>query len=100
MLGSDMRPQGRPSKGARRAMALGLTEKLRLELERYRNKDFLKAGLAVCALAARADPKMTLATPYRVDQIPDRPHLVPLFGRGKGNPGPAEHIYRLDEESG
>ena len=35
-------------------MALALTEKLRLELERYRNKDFLKAVLAVCALAAHA----------------------------------------------
>ena len=59
-------------------MALALTEKLRLELERYRNKDFLKAVLAVCALAAGADPKMTLATRYRVDQILDRLDLVQL----------------------
>ena len=50
-------------------MALALTEKLRLELERYRNKDFLKAVLAVCALAAHADPKIGLATRYRVDDV-------------------------------
>jgi tellurite resistance protein TerB len=64
-------------------MVLSLTEKLRRELERYRNKDFVKAVVAVCALTAAADPKISLATRYRVDAVLDRLDLVQLFDRAK-----------------
>ena len=80
-------------------MAIGLTEKLRLELERYRNKDFLKAVLAVCALAAGADPTMSLATRYRVDQILDRLDLVQLFDRAKVNQVLDDYIDGMREDA-
>ena len=64
-------------------MSLTLTEKLRREIERYRNKDFVKAVVAVCALTAAADPKISLATRYRVDAVLDRLDLVQLFDRTK-----------------
>jgi len=80
-------------------MALALTEKLRLELERYRNKDFLKAVLAVCALAAGADPKISLATRYRVDEVLDRLDLVQLFDRAKVNEVLDDYIYGIKEDA-
>ena len=80
-------------------MALALTEKLRLELERYRNKDFLKAVLAVCALAAHADPKIGLATRYRVDDVLDRLDLIQLFDRAKVNEVLDDYIYGMKEDA-
>jgi tellurite resistance protein TerB len=79
-------------------MALALTEKLRLELERYRNKDFLKAVLAVCALAAHADPKIGLATRYRVDDVLDRLDLIQLFDRAKVNEVLDDYIYGIEQD--
>jgi len=80
-------------------MAIGLTDKLRLELERYRNKDFLKAVLAICALAASADAKMGLATRYRVDQILDRLDLVQLFDRAKVNQVLDDYISGMQDDA-
>ena len=80
-------------------MALGLTEKLRLELERYRNKDFLKAVLAVCALSAHADSKIGLATRYRVDDVLDRLDLIQLFDRAKVNEVLDDYIYGIDQDA-
>ena len=79
-------------------MALALTEKLRLELERYRNKDFLKAVLAVCALSAHADPKIGLATRYRVDEVLDRLDLIQLFDRAKVNEVLDDYIYGIEQD--
>jgi tellurite resistance protein TerB len=80
-------------------MALALTEKLRLELDRYRNKDFLKAVLAVCALAAHADSKVGLATRYRVDDVLDRLDLIQLFDRAKVNEVLDDYIYGIDQDA-
>src|SRR5664279_1573265 len=50
-------------------MGVSFSEKLRLEFERYRNKDFVKAVLAVCSLTACADPTTSPATRHRVESI-------------------------------
>jgi len=50
-------------------MGLSFNEKLRLEFEHYRNKEFVKAVLAVCALTACADPTTSPATRHRVESI-------------------------------
>ena len=58
-------------------------DKLRGELERYRNKEFIKAVLAVCALTSCADPTTSLATRFRVETVLDRLDTVCHFGRAK-----------------
>jgi len=44
-------------------------EKLRSDTTRYWDKPFLKAAMAVCALSALADGKVSLNERYRVDAI-------------------------------
>ncbi len=41
-------------------MERSLLEKLATEIQRYQNKDFLKAAMAVCALSANADNEVNL----------------------------------------
>ena len=41
----------------------------RLQLERYRNRGFLKAAMAAAALVADADGEVTLSERYRIDAI-------------------------------
>ena len=53
-------------------MGVYVNEKLRREFERYRNRSFVKAVLAVCALTACADPTTSNATRHRVESIVDR----------------------------
>ncbi len=48
---------------------MNLVDKLKTEVERYQNKGFLKAAMAVCALTALADGKVTLSGRYRIDAI-------------------------------
>ncbi len=42
-------------------MERSLLGKLVTEVRRYRNKDFLKAAMAVCALSANADDEVSLS---------------------------------------
>lgn len=44
----------------------------RLQLERYRNRGFLKAAMAAAALVADADGEVTLSERYRIDAILER----------------------------
>jgi tellurite resistance protein TerB len=46
-----------------------LIEKLKTEVERYQNKNFLKAAMAVCALTALSEGKVSLSGRYRIDAI-------------------------------
>lgn len=43
-----------------------LLDKLTGEVQRYENKDFLKAAMAVCALTAVADDEVTLSEHHRI----------------------------------
>ena len=79
-------------------MELTVTDKFRREVERYRSKDVLKAVLAVCALAARANPSISLETRYRIDRILDRLDLVELFDRRKVTEVLNDYIYALEQD--
>ena len=46
-----------------------LLEKLAGEINRYNDKAFLKAAMAVCALAASADDEVTIDEHYGIDDI-------------------------------
>ncbi|MEM7222107.1 MAG: type I-F CRISPR-associated endoribonuclease Cas6/Csy4 [Pseudomonadota bacterium] len=46
-----------------------LMDKLVAEVRHYRNKEFLKAVMAVCALAALADEEFKLSERYKIFQI-------------------------------
>src|SRR5260370_32561634 len=48
---------------------MNLLDKLKTEVERYQNKPFLKAAMAVCALTALADGRVSLSGRYRIDAI-------------------------------
>jgi len=48
---------------------MNLIEKLKTEVERYQNKGFLKAAMAVCALTALSEGKVSLSGRYRIDAI-------------------------------
>src|SRR5262249_31146418 len=50
-------------------MQVMLSDRLRRHLERQRDKAFLKAVLAMCALAARADPAVALPERFRIERI-------------------------------
>jgi tellurite resistance protein TerB len=52
-----------------RGCAMSLMEKLKTEVERYQNKGFLKAAMAVCALTALADGRVSLSGRYRIDAL-------------------------------
>src|SRR4030088_966866 len=54
---------------ARGEHAMSLLEKLKSEVERYQNKGFLKAAMAVCALTALADGRVSLSGRYRIDAL-------------------------------
>ena len=46
-----------------------LTKLYQDQVERYRNRPFLKATMAACALVAVADGKVSFSQRVRVDQI-------------------------------
>ena len=46
-----------------------LLEKLADEINRYNDKAFLKAAMAVCALTAAADDEVLMSEHYRIDEI-------------------------------
>ena len=56
-----------------------LLDKLVAEIRRYQSKDFLKAAMAVCALAANADDEVNLAERYSIDHIRVGPRLWHIY---------------------
>lgn len=64
-------------------MEQALLDKLVTEVRRYQSKDFLKAAMAVCALAANADDEVNLAERYRIDRILAKEPALQLFDAGK-----------------
>jgi len=62
-------------------MESSLLKKLVSEVRRYQNKDFLKAAMAVCALAANADGEVSIAERYSIDHaIANEPALQEFDG--------------------
>ena len=64
-------------------MEPSLLDKLVTEVQRYRNKDFLKAAMAVCALAANADNEVNLSERYSIDRALANEPLLNLFDAAK-----------------
>jgi tellurite resistance protein TerB len=64
-------------------MAGDLRAKLKNELDRYRNRDFLKAMMAVCALTALADGEFNIAEKYEVERIIDTTDVLRVFDSKK-----------------
>jgi tellurite resistance protein TerB len=60
-------------------MSGDLRGKLLAELDRYRNRDFLKAMMAVCALTALADGEFHIAEKYEVERIIDTNGILRSF---------------------
>jgi tellurite resistance protein len=64
-------------------MAGDLRAKLKDEMDRYRNRDFLKAMMAVCALTALADGDFNIAEKYEVERIIDTTDVLRVFDSKK-----------------
>lgn len=79
-------------------MALDLRTKLKDELERYRNRDFLKAMMAVCALTALADGELGLAEKYQVEKIIEMTPALRVFDPHKAVAIFDEYAHALREE--
>jgi tellurite resistance protein TerB len=61
-----------------------LLDDYELEIERHRNRPFLKASMAACALAAVADGAPTLSERIRVDQILETLEELKIFDPHEG----------------
>ena len=64
-------------------MERSLLDKLVTEVKRYQSKDFLKASMAVCALAAAADDDVSLSEHYKIDHVLATEPALQIFDRGK-----------------
>ncbi len=62
---------------------MNFIEKLRADTARYWDKPFLKASMAVCALASLADGEVSLSERYRVDAILDAMDRLQVHNPGK-----------------
>ncbi len=78
-------------------MDSSLLEKLATEVRRYQNKDFLKAAMAVCALAANADDEVNLAERYSIDRALEIEPALKLFDATKAVRILDDYIHALRE---
>ena len=69
--------------GGRREHRGPLMVKLSAEVERFRDRPFLKAAMAVSALSAQADGDVSLEERYRIDAILEREPILSGFDTGK-----------------
>lgn len=79
-------------------MALDLRAKLKEELTRYRNRDFLKAMMAVCALTAPADGELRITEKYEVERILETTAAFRVFDPRKAVEIFDEYVFALREE--
>ncbi len=79
-------------------MEPSLLDKLVTEVQRYRNKDFLKAAMAVCALAANADDDVNLAERYSIDRALEIEPALKYFNAAKAVRILDDYIHALRED--
>ena len=79
-------------------MERSLLDKLVTEVRRYQNKDFLKAAMAVCALAANADDEVNLSERYSIDHALETEPALTLFDAAKAVRILDDYIFALREE--
>jgi len=76
-------------------MEISLLDKLVSEVRQFHNKDFLKASMAVCALAAASDDEVVLAEHYRADDILANEPALKIFDAKKAVDILYDYIYEL-----
>ncbi len=76
-------------------MENSLLEKLVTEVRQYHNQDFLKAAMAVCALAAISDNEVVLAEHYRAEEILATEPALKIFDAKKAIDILYDNIYEL-----
>ena len=79
-------------------MERSLLEKLATEVQRYQNKDFLKAAMAVCALSANADNEVNLAERYGIDHAIANEPALRVFDAWKATEILDGYIFALRQE--
>ncbi len=79
-------------------MEPSLLDKLVTEVRRYQNKNFLKAAMAVCALAANADDEVNLAERYSIDRALETEPALRLFDPAKAIRILDDYIFALRDE--
>ena len=79
-------------------MEPSLLDKLVTEVRRYQDKDFLKAAMAVCALAANADNEVNLSERYSIDRAIETEPALNLFDATKAVRILDDYIFALREE--
>ena len=75
-----------------------LLDKLGAEVDRYQDKDFLKAVMAVCALTACADDEILLAERCAITSAIHREPAFQVFDVDKANHIVNEYIAALQED--
>ena len=76
-------------------MERSLLDKLIGEVRRYQSKDFLKASMAVCALAASADDEVSLSDHYQIDRVLATEPALQNFDRRKAVDTLYDYIHAL-----
>ncbi len=79
-------------------MAMDLRAKLRDELARYRNREFLKAMMAVCALTALAGGELRLTEKYEVERIIETTPALRVFDPYKSVAIFDDYVHAIREE--
>jgi tellurite resistance protein TerB len=85
---------GDPSSGRR----VTLGEKLRNDIERFRDRAFLKATMAASALVALADGEVSLEERYRIDAILEREPSLARFPASKAVAIFQDYVHALKTE--
>ncbi len=79
-------------------MRPSILSKLNGELQRYQNKGFLKAAMAVCALTANADNEVNLSERYQIDEAISNEPALRQFNITKATNILDEYIWSLRHE--
>jgi len=75
-----------------------LKDKLKSDIERFRDRAFLKAAMAVSALTALADGDVSLEERYRIDAILAREPTLSAFNGNKAVAIFQDYVYELGRE--
>ena len=75
-----------------------LMTKLKTDIERFRDRSFLKAAMAVSALTALADGDISLEERYRIDAILEREPVLKTFNSGKAISIFNDYVHALRTE--
>ncbi len=75
-----------------------LRTKLKTDIERFRDRSFLKAAMAVSAVTALADGDISLEERYRIDAILEREPVLKTFNAGKAISIFNDYVHALRTE--